>query len=151
MSFTFRPYIAADRTACLALFAANTPGWFAPQEYEQYQAFLDDEPPGYFVMLSENGAVVGAGGIELEPARAVARLTWGMVDPARHGLGLGKTLLTYRLDLLRANPGVSRVCIDSSQLTAPFYEKYGFTTQRIILDGYAKGLHRHEMELRFSP
>jgi GNAT superfamily N-acetyltransferase len=73
-----------------------------------------------------------------------------MVDPTRHGQGLGKSLLEFRLDRLRANLHISRVCIDSSQLTAPFYEKYGFTTQRIIPDGYAKGLHRHEMELRFT-
>jgi GNAT superfamily N-acetyltransferase len=150
MSFTFRPYIAADRAACLALFAANTPEWFAPQEYEQFEAFLDDAPAGYFVMLAGNGALAGAGGIEIEAARGVGWLTWGMVDPARHGQGLGRALLEYRLERLRAELSVSRVCIDTSQLAAPFYEKYGFTTQRIIPDGYAKGLHRHEMELRLS-
>jgi GNAT superfamily N-acetyltransferase len=73
-----------------------------------------------------------------------------MVDPSRHGQGLGKALLTYRLDQLRANLNIDRVCIDTSHLVAPFYEKYGFTAQRIIPDGYAKGLHRHEMELRLA-
>ena len=90
-------------------------------------------------MLEENGAIAGAGGIEPETARGVGWLTWGMVDSTRHGQGLDKTLLEYRLELLRANLRanlrVNRVCIDSSQHTAPFYEKYGFTTQRVIPDG----------------
>ncbi len=149
MSFTFRPYTSADREACLALFAANTPHWFAPHEMEQYETFLADIPGQYFLMI-ENGAICGAGGIEIEATRPVAWLTWGMVDSTRHGQGLGKSLLDYRLNLLRANLNVHRVCIDSSQHTAPFYEKYGFVTQRIIPDGYAKGLDRHEMELRFT-
>ena len=145
MSFTFRPYSPDDRAACVALFAANTPHWFAAHEQEQYESFLDEAPAQYFVMLEENGAIAGAGGIEPETARGVGWLTWGMVDSTRHGQGLGKTLLEYRLELLRANLRVNRVCIDSSQHTAPFYEKYGFTTQRVIPDGYALGLHRHEM------
>ena len=150
MSFEFRPYTPDDRAACVALFAANTPHWFAPHEQEQYESFLDDAPGSYFLMIEDNGEIAGAGGIEIESTRSVAWLTWGMVDSTRHGQGLGKTLLEYRLEQLRANLNVHRVCIDSSQHTAPFYEKYGFTTQRIIPDGYAKGLHRHEMELRFT-
>lgn len=150
MTFTFTSFQPGDRENCLALFTANTPDWFAPQEREQYEAFLDDVPPNYFVMRDAGGAIAGAGGIELETDRGVGWLTWGMVDPTRHGQGLGKALLEYRLEQLRANLNIQRVCIDSSQLTAPFYEKYGFQTQRIIPDGYAKGLHRHEMELRFT-
>lgn len=150
MSYTFRPYTPEDRSACLALFAANTPNWFLPLEQEQYQSFLDDGPGAYFLLFDESGVMSGAGGFEVERDRKVGWLTWGMVDPTRHGIGLGKALLEYRLEQLRGNRNVNRVCIDSSQLTAPFYEKYGFTTQRIIPDGYAPGLHRHEMEIRFS-
>jgi ribosomal protein S18 acetylase RimI-like enzyme len=150
MSFTFRPYTPEDRDACLALFAANTPHWFAPHEQEQFESFLNDGPTAYFLMLNPDGSICGSGGFEIEAGRGVGWLTWGMVDSTRHGQGLGKSLLDYRLEQLRANLNVQRVCIDSSQHTAPFYEKYGFTTQRIIPDGYAKGLHRHEMELRFT-
>lgn len=150
MTFTFTPYTPAERDACLALFDANTPNWFAPFEREQYASFLDEEPGAYFVMRDAEGRVAGAGGIELEAGRGVGWLTWGMVDPARHGQGLGKALLEYRLEQLRANLHIRRVCIDTSQLAAPFYEKYGFVSQRIIPDGYTKGLHRHEMELRFT-
>lgn len=150
MSFTFRPYTPEDRPACVALFKANTPHWFAPYELEQYESFLDDEPQTYFIMLDVDGSIIGAGGIEVETARRVGWLTWGMVDSTRHGQGLGKSLLEYRLTQLKANLNVDRICIDSSQLTSPFYEKYGFVTQRIIPDGYAAGLHRHEMELRLT-
>lgn len=150
MSFTFRPYEPGDREICLAMFDANTPTWFAPHEREPYGEFLDNCPDSYFVVLDSEGRIAGAGGVELETPRRTAWLTWGMVDPTRHRHGIGTALLLHRLDLLRSNLNVDRVCIDTSHLVAPFYERHGFTTQRIIPDGYAKGLHRHEMELRFT-
>ena len=77
MRFQFRLYTPDDRPACVALFAANTPHWFAAHEQEQYESFLDDDPGQYFLML-ENGNIIGAGGIEIEAARSTGWLTWGM-------------------------------------------------------------------------
>lgn len=150
MTYSFRDYQPGDRAACLAIFAANTPEWFAPHEREQFEAFLDNGPGTYFVMIDATGNVAGSGGIEVEEDRRTAWLTWGMVDPARHRQGLGRLQLEHRLELLRGNARVDRVCIDTSNKTAPFFERYGFVAQRIIPDGYAKGLHRHEMTLRLG-
>lgn len=150
MSYSFRDYAPSDREACLAIFDANTPDWFAPHEREQFATFLDNGPETYFVLVDGEGAVAGSGGIEIEAARKTAWLTWGMVDPARHRQGLGRLQLEHRLEILRANSQVNRVCIDTSHKTAPFFERYGFVAQRIIPDGYAQGLDRHEMTLRFD-
>ena len=38
----FRAYQPADREACLALFDENCPAFFAPNEREDYEAFLRD-------------------------------------------------------------------------------------------------------------
>ena len=57
---TFRPYQAADRDACLALFDANCPAFFAPNERGDYAAFLADGGD-YHVALS-GGRIVGAEG-----------------------------------------------------------------------------------------
>jgi len=150
MTYSFRDYQPGDREACLTIFDAATPDWFAPFEREQFEAFLDNGPETYFVLVDGTGVVAGSGGIEIEPSRRTAWLTWGMVDPARHGQGLGRLQLEHRLELLRGNGQVDRVCIDTSNKTAPFFERHGFVAQRIIPDGYAKGLHRHEMTLRFD-
>ncbi len=40
---TFRPYQTADREACLGLFDANCPEFFAPNERADYVAFLETE------------------------------------------------------------------------------------------------------------
>lgn len=148
--YSFRQYQTSDRSACLAIFDSNTPEWFAPHEREHFELFLDNGPESYFVLINRDGIVEGAGGIEVEPERRMAWLTWGMVDPARHRQGLGRLQLEHRLDLLRGIPEVDRVCIDTSHKTAPFFARFGFVAQRIIPDGYADGLDRHEMTLRFE-
>lgn len=150
VSYAFRLYQPQDRPRLLEIFRGNTPEWFAAHEIEQFEAFLDDEPGQYFVMTDEAGVIVGSGGISIEASRRSAWLTWGMVEAALHGKGLGRLQLEHRLELLRANPNVDRVCIDTSHKSAPFFEKCGFAAQRIIPDGYAKGLHRHEMELSLT-
>ncbi len=58
----FTPYRPARRDACLGLFDANCPAFFAPNEREVYAAFLDDGEGAYTVCL-EGETVVAAFGV----------------------------------------------------------------------------------------
>ena len=53
MTLQFAPYADGDREACLALFDANCPTFFAPNERADYAAFLDQCPPDYQVCRLE--------------------------------------------------------------------------------------------------
>jgi hypothetical protein len=53
----FRPFEARDRAGCLALFEANCPVYFAPNEREDYEAFLAARPQSYKVCVYDSGIV----------------------------------------------------------------------------------------------
>jgi predicted GNAT family N-acyltransferase len=76
----------------------------------------------------------------------VAGLCWGLVAQTLHRKGQGSKLLQARLEYIQEHfPGVRSVKLDTSQHSAPFFERFGFVTQQILEHGYAEGLHRYEM------
>jgi RimJ/RimL family protein N-acetyltransferase len=144
---TFRPYTPADREACLAIFDSNCPTFVAPVERADFEAYLAAPRGRYSVLCDGTGAVLGCGGVHFDRDGRHAHLTWGLIHGAHHRKGLGRAITLERLRWIAETPGVERVMMDTSQHTAGFYEKLGFRQTRVIEDGYAPGLHRHELEL----
>lgn len=139
-----RPYTLADRPACLALFDANTPRFFDPSERAGYDAFLAD-PAGPYLVGTLADRPVAAGGLVLNPPAAT--LAWGMVHPEHQRHGLGSQLLTARIALARAAPGIETLLLDTSQHSRGFYERHGFAATAETPDGYGPGLARIDMTL----
>lgn len=142
---TFRPYHADDFAACLALFDGNTPEFFAPNERAEFLAFLREIGPWPYLVGEAGGQVVACGGFEV--AGETASLTFGMVDRARQGQGIGQALTRARLAAIRAAPGVARVAIETSQLSAGFYDRLGFRVTEVTENGFGPGLDRWVMVL----
>ncbi|MDX1499446.1 MAG: GNAT family N-acetyltransferase [Woeseiaceae bacterium] len=140
----FRPYSPADRDACLALFDANCPAFFAPNERADYAAFLDGAPDGYEV-CEQAGRVVGAFGLVID-ARDGAGLNWILLDPAAQGMGLGSSIMTRVISRARASE-VDRIRIAASHKSAPFFEKFGAVATARMEDGWGPGMTRVDMEL----
>lgn len=141
-----RPYLAADRDACLGLFDSNVPRFFAAEEREEFAGFLDTLAWPYSV-IERNGRIVACGGHALEPDGETVSLCWGMVEQGLHRQGVGRILTEARLAAARAEPGATRVRLNTSQHTAGFYERFGFATQAVVADGHAPGIDSHEMLL----
>ena len=141
-----RPYRAADKQACLSIFDSNTPVYFAPHELADYEKFLDALPSFYFVVEDDRG-VIACGGYYVKNASDSAGLTWGMVRREAHHKGIGTFLLLARLEELCRNQSARFVRLDTSQHSRGFFERFGFKVVRVVENGYAPGLHRHEMEL----
>lgn len=151
---TVRPYAPADLGACLALFDSNLPRFFAPGERPEFQAFLSPPAPptlAPYLVLEQSGRPVACGGLSIDPPARRASLTWGMVDRARQGQGLGRRLTEARLDLARALPGLNEVILATSPLTLGFYARFGFVPTGCIPDGFGPGLDRWDMVLRLAP
>ena len=136
----FRPFRPADLDACLRLFDGNTPEFFAPNERDEFVAFLRAIGPWPYLVGEEHGQVVACGGFEV--VGNTASLTFGMVDRARQGRGIGQSLTRARLEALRLSPGVERVAIETSQHSAGFYDRLGFRVTAVTPDGFAPGLDR---------
>jgi ribosomal protein S18 acetylase RimI-like enzyme len=142
----FRTYQQKDKEQCLEIFRSNVPKFFAPHEESEFATYL--EQPDFYFVLEQGFLLLGCGGYGISHGQGY--LAWGMVDRSQHGTGLGKRLLLERLDLICNHSDVSSIVLDTSQYTFGFFEKLGFVTQKITLDGYGAGLHRYDMKLELS-
>lgn len=142
--FIVRPYHLADLNACLAVIDSTLPTYFTSEERDLFEHFLRHhalEPDRPFFVVEVCGQVRGCGGYRID-AYGVGYLAWGMVHADFHRQGLGTALLRHRLRAIEAIPHAWCVVMDTSQHTAPFYARAGFSTVRVLLDGYRPGLHK---------
>jgi ribosomal protein S18 acetylase RimI-like enzyme len=146
--YHFRPYLTADRDACLRLFESNIPGSFLAHEIPDFLDYLERMPGPYLVCEQEGGGIVACGGLARRAGRpGKVVLCWGMVDREHQGRGIGRLLLRARLALALTVPATGRITMNTTQHTAPFFEKEGLRTVRVRKNFFAPGLHRHDMEL----
>jgi len=141
----FDAYQPRLKSACLRLFDANCPAFFAPNEREAYAAFLDRAAPGYFTMQVD-GEVIAAFGLLQEAAPARRRLSWIMVHPDRQGEGVGQRIIAAASERCAA-AGASAIDIAASHLSAPFFARHGATIIHTTPDGWGPDMHRVDMEL----
>lgn len=144
---TFRPFQPADTAACLALFDANCPASFAPNERDEYVVFLSNLPGPYEVCVIDD-AVVGAAGLAPDGPGALA-IRWIVIAREHQGRGLGRAVMQQLMDLA-ATRGIARVDIATSQHSAPFFAKFGAVRLSVIEDGWGPGMHRIDMVLRLN-
>ena len=143
---SFVPYTALRREACLALFDANCPSFFAHNERDDYAAFLDRVGSKYVVRL-EGKQVVAAFGLFEVGVKGRFHLNWIMVHPKRQGAGLGRAMMAAVLDHA-VSSDAAVVDIAASHLSAPFFERFGAQEIGRMTDGWGAGMHRVDMELR---
>ena len=147
---TMDPYSPADRDACLAVFDANTPYAFAPHERDEFSAFLDSPGGRYLVLRDPDGSVVACGGADLLASGRFGVITWAMVLPTRQRQGLGSMLTRAGMAYVAAIPHAERIVLETSNVSAPFYERHGFRTTKVTPNHYAPGVHLHNMALELD-
>lgn len=147
--FSFRPFESSDRPACLALFDANCPAFFAPNERADYLAFLAEHAALYEVCLHET-RVVGAFGVKIADDKQRGRLSWIMIDPAYHGAGLGSQMMARARNTARRHH-LAAIDIAASQHSAAFFARFGAREVRTTKDGWGPGMHRVDMEWVVEP
>lgn len=140
----FRPFAADDTDACLAIFDANCPEYFAPNEREGYERFLDSAADNYTIVEAD-GRVVGGFGI-LGDGPQERTLRWILVSPASHGAGIGSAIMERVLDAV-GESRAAKLVIGASHRSAPFFERFGAAQVDFREDGWGPGMHRVDMEL----
>ena len=143
----FYPYSAELELACMALFDANCPQFFAPNERDEYQCFLKSQPVGYQVCLL-NDEVVGAFGL-LKHNQDYA-INWIMLSPKTQGSGVGKQVMKHVIATAIAQ-GIENISIAASHLSAPFFARFGAVAVNEIEHGWGQGMHRIDMVLNIEP
>jgi predicted N-acetyltransferase YhbS len=142
---SIRPYQAPDLEACLALFDANCPAYFSPNEREEYLQFLKQEPAFYRVCLL-NGQIIGAFGLDSE-SNIQATLRWLMVSSPLHGRRIGSAIM-HQVLAQAQQAGTPRVRIAASHKSAPFFERFGARSLQETPHGWGPGMHRVDMEIQ---
>jgi GNAT superfamily N-acetyltransferase len=143
VTLAVRRYADTDRDACLGLFDANCPRFFAPGERADFVDYLESRAAEYRV-CERDGAIVAAFGVALGDGRA--RLNWIMVDPAAQGSGAGREMIGATLAEARA-ADARAVDIAASHLSAPFFARFGARELARTEDGWGPGMHRVDMAL----
>ena len=146
MNPQFRPYTAADRAGCLAVFDSNVPKFFRDHERAAFESFIDAGEHPYFV-LQDASRIIGCGGYGQREGSELADLCWGMVTQSEHGKRLGELLLLGRLKAIAQSNSATGVRLATSQHTVGFYLRYGFTVKSHKPNGFADGLDDVEMVL----
>lgn len=144
----FIPYHKEHFEMCLALFDANCPDFFAPNERTDYAEFLNQSPKGYLLVL-QHGQVVGAFGLIHENIENRRRLNWIMIDPNQHGAGLGRSMMEHVITQSQAL-NVQFVDIAASHKSAAFFERFGAQSIQYTEHGWGPDMHRLDMELKLE-
>lgn len=139
-----RRYEKSDFSQVMQLFLLSTPAYFHPKERQDLEEYLQTEIEDYFV-IEDAGTVVASGGCNVE--EDIGWLSWYIVHPDYHGKGLGKRLAEHCLEILKADPFITGIAVDTSQLVYPFYEKLGFRLISTKDDHWGPGFHLYHMQL----
>ena len=146
METIIRKYTEADKPLLLELIQLNTPQYFSLSETEDFVLYLDKYREEYFVIEYEN-KICGCGGINVEPNLQMAKLSWDMVHPNYHGLGIGTLLTQFRINHIKQMQDIKTIIVRTSQVAYKFYEKFGFTKIDYQKNYWAPGFDLYTMEL----
>jgi len=144
MKLTFRPYIESDRLACIDIFDANCPEYFAPNERQDYDEFLQSAPEDYEICEGD-GRILGAFGLFVD-SENVKTLNWILLDTHAQGLGVGSKIMERVIHIVRASETMT-VRIAASHKSAPFFARFGATTISSTKDGWGPNMDRVDMLL----
>lgn len=144
-SIVIREYLTTDKEVVINLIKLNTPNFFAKEEVNDLSNYLDKGIELYYVLLVD-GKVVGCGGINFAEKRTIGKISWDIMHPDYQGKSLGKKLLRYRIEVLKAIPSIKKITVRTSQLAYKFYEKQGFTLNEIKRNYWADGFDMYSMQ-----
>jgi [ribosomal protein S18]-alanine N-acetyltransferase len=133
-----RTYTTTDFVACLSVFDANTPQYFAPSERDWFISYFEKQIEDFYV-VEKDDKIVACGGVNYEDNNTTGVLSWGMVLPEYQQQGIGTALTKHRLEVMRCKENLTKARVRTAQLTFKFYEKMGFTLTHFEA-GYFGGL-----------
>jgi ribosomal-protein-alanine N-acetyltransferase len=144
---TIREYESKDKNDVINLIRLNTPDYFAVDEEEDLNKYLETERELYYVLLYDQ-KIVGCGGINFADNSTIGKICWDIFHPNYHGKSLGTKLLKHRIDILNSIEGIQKITVRTSQVAYKFYEKQGFELIEIKKDYWAEGFDMYNMEYK---
>ena len=142
---TIRDYEPKDKNEAINLIRLNTPEYFAVEEEEDLNKYLETERELYYVLLYDQ-KIVGCGGINFAEKNTIGKISWDIFHPDYQGKSLGTKLLKHRIDKLNSIESIQKITVRTSQVAYKFYEKQGFELFEIKKDYWADGFDMYNMK-----
>ena len=121
------------------------PKFFSPHEEKLFRKYLIKVGVNYYLFFNREEKLVACGGYEYEATLNKIALTWGMVDQQFHNQNYGRSMTEYRLKKIKQAFPRTNITLNTSQHTFKFYEKFGFSVNKITKNGYCQGLDKYDM------
>lgn len=144
-----RPFKISDKKQLVDIFTLNTPKYFAPEEVQDFEAYLAQQGDTYFTVEHQN-EIVGGVGCYVKESDKSGRITWIFFHPNSSGNGLGTKAVTHCLNMLKLNPRVEKLVVTTSQLAYKFFGKFGYKLIKTEKDYWGKGLDLYLMERKLK-
>ena len=144
---TIREYQTKDKNEVINLIRLNTPEYFAIDEEEDLNKYLETEIELYYVLLYGQ-KIVGCGGINFADNSTIGKISWDIFHPDYQRKSLGTKLLKHRIGILNSIEGIQKITVRTSQVAYKFYEKQGFELIEIKKDYWAEGFDMYNMEYK---
>ena len=149
MEISIRPYSSADMESLLVIFNSNCPKYFAREDVTDFKHFLDTYTDDNFKVVVINGEIQGCGGHYVKHSEKVIGIAWVMFK--RFAIGRGNFTIVSRhffnhlLDNIK-HEGVSYdIVINTTQLLEKLFMSFGFSTEKVIVDGFGEKLDHYVM------
>lgn len=151
-TISYRSYTPEDKDRLVEIFRSNCPKYFDPADEEEFIDFLDNYTDENYLVAFSNGIIVGCG--RHYRKGEMYGIAWGMFESG--SIGSRRILQVaddfyYAMEgkILAENTGYP-IRINTTQLMEKMFNRYGFKTYEILLDGFGNGLDEYRMEKRFS-
>lgn len=149
MDIEIKTYSTEFEETLIQIFDLLTPTFFDASERSDYRHYLRQEKEDYYIVLN-NEICVAAGGINYEPERKKAFISWDLIHPDFHGKGIGRKLMQHRLKRIQSHSNAEQIIVRTSQLVYPFYEKQGFVLEKTVKDYWAEGFDLYQMSMKIA-
>lgn len=140
-----RPFKISDKKQLVEIFTLNTPNFFAPEEVNDFEDYLEQQSDTYFTIEYQN-KIVGGIGCYVKESDKSGRITWIFFHPNSSGHGLGTQAVEHCLTILKLDPRVEKLVVTTSQLAYNFFDKFGYDLVKTEKDHWGKGLDLYLME-----
>ncbi|WP_020673626.1 GNAT family N-acetyltransferase [Amycolatopsis nigrescens] len=118
----------------------ETIAWHRDTTEEQAREIWMSRPPNRLWVAEQDGVIVGSAGqgANYGPASRVASATY-LVDPDRHGQGIGRRLVRHTLEQARADGFAAMVfnaVVETNHAAVHLYRSLGFTILATVPDAF---------------
>jgi hypothetical protein len=151
---TFRTYRPSDRSRLSEIYLSNCPKYFGQDDLADFWSFLDQHADENFQVVLADNKVVGCGGFYLKREESICGIAWVMF--LRHSLRIRNFLQVSNAFFQNLLKGIEAtgegfdIGINTTQHLEKTFQKFGFTTERVLSNGYGLTLDHYVMRREIS-